>query len=186
MTSTPVSLLARLQQSADDRDAWNEFAELYTPFLYHWARRVGASGADAEDLVQDVFVVLVRKMPHFAYDRDGSFRAWLRTVTRNKWQERRRRAELPREPGVPVDPPDPADQDAVWEDEYRKHVIARALENLRDDFQPASWRACWEVVAQGRPAAAVAAELGLTVGAVYAAKFRVLARLREELDGLID
>ncbi len=57
---------------------------------------------------------------------------------------------------------------------------------MRADFQEKTWKACWETVALGRPAAAVAAELDLSVGAVYAAKFRVLERLRQELHGLLD
>jgi RNA polymerase sigma-70 factor (ECF subfamily) len=57
---------------------------------------------------------------------------------------------------------------------------------MQSDFQPATWRACWEHVAEGRPAAEVAAELGMTEGAVYVARCRVLRRLRSELEGLLD
>jgi RNA polymerase sigma-70 factor (ECF subfamily) len=79
--------------------------------------------------------------------------------------------------------PDPVA--AFTEEEYRRHVVHRALQLMRADFQPATWQACWEHVVCGRPAAEVAEQLGLTVGAVYAANYRVLRRLRQELEGLL-
>ena len=75
---------------------------------------------------------------------------------------------------------------AYIEEDYRRQLVARALQLMQADFQPATWRACWELVVHGRPAREVAAELGLTPNAVYLAKARVLARLRQELAGLWD
>jgi RNA polymerase sigma-70 factor (ECF subfamily) len=74
----------------------------------------------------------------------------------------------------------------IDEEEYRARVVARALELMRAEFEPATWRACWEFVVNDRPAADVAAELGVTVNAVYLAKGRVLRRLREELSEFLD
>src|SRR5262245_42516887 len=91
---TPPSLLERLRRPADT-EACSRFVELYAPLLLHWARGTGLQQADAADLVQDVFTLLIQKLPEFNYDRHGSFRGWLRTVTLNKWRERRRRATLP-------------------------------------------------------------------------------------------
>jgi RNA polymerase sigma-70 factor (ECF subfamily) len=82
MDKTPASLLHRLRQP-NAVDAWPRFVELYTPLLYYWAKRLGLQQQDAADLVQDVFVLLVQKLPEFAYDRHKSFRGWLRTVTLN-------------------------------------------------------------------------------------------------------
>src|SRR5439155_1319256 len=85
MNDTPVSLLQRLRH-ADDEAAWKQFVRLYAPLLYHWARRrMGLQCQDAADLVQDVFVILVRKLPEFAYDPRQRFRGWLWTVARNCW-----------------------------------------------------------------------------------------------------
>jgi RNA polymerase sigma-70 factor (ECF subfamily) len=185
MHTTSVSLLDRLRQPADPQ-AWERFVDLYTPLLFHWARRAGLQETDAADLIQDVFQVLLRRMPEFHYDRNGSFRGWLRTVLLNQWRTRlRRRRELPlneAESGLAEED----GQDAVTEKEYRDYLIGRALDVMRKDFQPATWQACWEHVARGRAAAEVAAELGITVKAVYLAKARVLRRLREELQGLWD
>jgi len=95
METTSISLLRRLR-SPIDQQAWERFVTLYTPLMNHWARRLGLAGQDTDDLVQDVFTLLVRKMPEFRYDRRQSFRGWLWTVTLNKWRERRR----PRDPGA--------------------------------------------------------------------------------------
>jgi len=186
MTATPVSLLERLRQP-NDPEAWGRFVALYTPLVYTWARRVGLQESDAADLVQDVFTLLLQKMPHFVYDRQGSFRAWLKTVTLNQWRANCRRMAARHEEDVP--PPDlaaPDDGEAFWETEYRQHVVGQALRVMQTDFEPQTWQACWAMVVEGEPAARVARKLGVSVGTVYAAKCRVLARLRQELEGLMD
>jgi RNA polymerase sigma-70 factor (ECF subfamily) len=187
VTTTPVSLLERLRLP-DQEEAWQRFVELYTPLLHYWAHRAGLRGQDADDLVQDVFTLLVRKLPEFVHDRHKNFRGWLRTVTLNRWRERHRREEArPQVQGVREDNlagPDPLE--AYWEEEYRRHLVGQAVALMRSEFQPATWKACWEVVVAERPAAEVAAELGLTVNAVYLARARVLRRLREEMAGLLE
>jgi RNA polymerase sigma-70 factor (ECF subfamily) len=188
MDATPVSLLERLRRP-DESDAWDRFVELYTPFLYHCARRLGLGPEDAADLVQDVFALLLRKLPQFAYDRGKSFRGWLRTVVLNKWRENyRQRAPSPVAAAVPLpdDLTSPDGSDAFSEAEYRQYVTTRALRIMQAQFQPTTWKACWEHAVVGRPAAEVGAELGLSEGAVYVAKHRVLRRLRKELEGLLD
>jgi RNA polymerase sigma-70 factor (ECF subfamily) len=187
MNTTSATLLIRLRQP-EDRAAWNRFVELYTPLLYRWARGAGLQEPDAADLVQEVFILLLRKLPDFSYNRQRSFRAWLRTVTLNKWRERCRRLSLPMADGRAT-PIETVAEDAatdLWEAEYQQLLFRRALEIMQSEFQPTTWRACWEVVVVGRTTADVGAELGLNVAAVRCAKFRVLCRLREELDGLLD
>ena len=185
MESTSLTLLDRLRQPLDQA-AWERFVELYTPLLCHWADRAGLPKSDAADLIQDVFQILVQKLPQFAYDQQRSFRGWLHTVLLNQWRTRlrRRTPELLGANGAAL--ADPVEPDAFIEKEYRDYLIARALQVMRTDFQPNTWRACWEHVAQGRPVAEVAAELGISVRAVYLAKARVLRRLRQELNGLWD
>jgi RNA polymerase sigma-70 factor (ECF subfamily) len=188
MHTTSPSLLERLR-GPEERAAWERFVELYTPLLYYWARRQGLQVADAADLVQDVFAVLLLKLPEFRYEQGKSFRGWLRTVTLNKWHERQRRRN-PAAPG-PNDPdlsalPDGDPAEAFAEAEYRQHLVRHALRIMQREFEPTTWKACWAVVVEDRPAAQVAAELGIRVDSVYAAKSRVLRRLRQELDGLMD
>jgi RNA polymerase sigma-70 factor (ECF subfamily) len=105
----------------------------------------------------------------------------------NKWREHQRRKALPLAPGFPVDEvAAPPPSDPLDDPKYRIDLVHRTLASLRDEFTPSTWTAFHEVVVGGKSAAAVAAERGLSVAAVYIAKSRVLKRLRQELDGLMD
>ena len=188
MSTTSISLLERLRRP-EESEAWSRFVRLYTPLLFYWARRTGLNQEDSADLVQEVLTVLVRKLPTFQYEPGKSFRSWLHTITLNKWREWGRRKALPRpggdDPGLSeaaVAPPDEPFEEA----EYREQLVRRALEVMQSEFEPATWKACWETTVSGRPAAEVAAELGVSVDVVYGAKSRVLRRLRQELSGLLD
>jgi RNA polymerase sigma-70 factor (ECF subfamily) len=186
MLTTSPSLLARLRTSPQ-RQAWDRFVELYTPLLFAWAGRLGLTGHDAADLVQDVFTILVERLPEFQYNADQSFRAWLKTVLRNRWRQQQRHRAVEKRVDAALDAV--AGPDAVPEleaEEYRRHLVGRALALMEAEFQPQTWKACWESVVHGRAAAEVAAELGMTPNAVYLARSRVLRRLREELQGLLD
>lgn len=130
--------------------------------------------------------MLVQKIPEFEYDPGKSFRGWLRTILFNKWRDRRRGAAVPLDAVEPGLLAAPHDAEVFGEAEYRQHLVERALEVMRAEFQPTTWKACWEHVVSGRSAAQVAAELGISEGAVYVAKCRVLRRLRQELKGLMD
>ncbi len=184
MIDTSTSLLARLR-SCDDTRAWARFVGLYTPVLFYWIRRQGVPTDDAADLVQEVFTVLVAKLPTFQYDRRRSFGAWLRTITTNKCHDyfRRRNARPMATSGL-VDGETLDHAQQFSETEYQQRLARRALEVMRNEFETATWKACWESVVVGRGALEIAQELGLSVNAVYVAKSRVLRRLREELDGL--
>lgn len=188
MFTTSPSLL---EQVATDptRSAWPLFVELYTPLLFSWVRRLGLTEHDAADMVQDIFAVLVEKMPGFHYNPQQSFRAWLKTVLLNRWRNHTRKSnahQVDSDPAVLEQIPAPEVEVFFEEEEYRQALVNRALTLMQTEFEPATWRACWEFVVRDRPAAEVAAELGLTVNAVYLAKSRVLRRLRERLAGLLD
>ncbi len=186
MYTTPPTLLERLRRSSDE-DAWRRFVHLYFPLLYAWARRLHLQPQDAADLVQDVLTVLFRKLPTFEYDPLRSFRAWLKTVTLNVWRNHRRKPALVQAGDADLDglaAPDTVEE--LTDAEYRRQLVSRVLELIRGDFQPATWEVFQECAVRGRPTAEVAAERGLSLGTVRAAKFRVLARLRQELAGLLD
>lgn len=188
MNTTSVSLLQQLRKSDNPR-AWDRFVQLYTPLLCQWARRAGLREQDVEDLVQDVFTTLLQKLPAFAYNPQQRFRAWLRAVAMNRWVDLQRRRKLGpvQAPEAALEEAAVADNTADWgEDEDRQQLTGRALRLIQAEFQPSTWKACWEVVVAGRPGAEVAAELGLSVGVVYIAKSRVLRRLREEFDGMLE
>lgn len=185
--STSASLLEQLRQ-VPGQETWSRFVRLYTPLLFFWARKLGMREADAADLVQDVFTIMVQKLPTFAYDQQRGFRNWLRTVLLNKWRNSLRKKATARLAG-PAGLSDVADSeipDDLAEAEYREHLLSNALDLMKSEFPEKTWKACWEHVVRGRPAAEVAAELGIVPGAVYVAKSRVLSRVRQELAGLLD
>jgi RNA polymerase sigma-70 factor (ECF subfamily) len=187
MNTTSPSLLQRLRRP-DAGEAWSRFVDLYTPLLLFWARQSGLQESDAADVVQDILVTLLERLPGFDYTPGRSFRNWLCTITRNKCREYFRRQQVRRgEPlGEQADARQADPSTALAEDDYQVYVLGRALALMQQEFQPTTWQACWEHVVQGRPAEEVAAEVGISVNAVYLAKSRVLRKLRRELDGLLD
>ena len=186
MDSTPASLLLRLRRP-DEQAAWQRFIDLYTPLLYSWACRMGLPAQDAADLVQDVFVALVQKLPQFTYDPGKSFRAWLRTVAENRWRDALRKKDPTKSDEAALARACVSGEtDALWEAEYRERVFGRAVQIMRSDFEEKTWKACWALIVEGMSGAEVADSLGMSIAAVYAAKARVLRRLRQELDGLLD
>jgi RNA polymerase sigma-70 factor (ECF subfamily) len=186
MHTTPASLLERLRQPAQQA-AWERFVHLYTPLFFHWARRLGFEGHEAADLVQDVFTLLVEKLPEFRYDPAKRFRGWLWTLTLNRCRERQRcqGVQLTADGEALSQVAAPA-VDGLADEEYRLYLTRRALELMQAEFQPPTWKAFWEYVVNQRPAAEVAKELAMSENAVYLAKGRVLRCLREELEGLLD
>ena len=135
MTRTPASLLERLRQPFD-AEAWSRFVSLYTPMIYSWACRARLQEQDALDLVQEVFVILLRVLPTFSYDRDRSFRRWLRTVTLNTWRNGRKRAGN-RVLHAAADADQvavPDELEDIWESEYREHVVSLLI--TADDRRP--------------------------------------------------
>jgi RNA polymerase sigma-70 factor (ECF subfamily) len=187
-SSTSVSLLQRLRQPNQEA-AWQRFVDLYAPLIFHWGRNQGLTPPDAADLVQEVLSLLVVKLPEFEYDPTRRFRGWLRTITINKARDFHRRMSARPLTGqdetieyVTVAP----DVDLFDEAEYRSFLVNRALELMRAEFRDDTWQACWKQVVEGRKAADVAQEMGLSLNMVYLAKSRVLGRLREELAGLME
>jgi RNA polymerase sigma-70 factor (ECF subfamily) len=188
MNSTSVSLLRRLRKPNQDA-AWQRFVDLYAPLIFFWGRGQGLSATDSADLVQEVMAILVVKLPQFEYDPKRRFRGWLRTVTINKAKDLHRQNTA-----RPSSGHDEAIQSVTVannvnlfdEAEYRNFLANRALELMKAEFRDQSWQACWKHVVEGTKAAEVARELGISVNMVYLAKSRVLTRLREELDGLLD
>jgi RNA polymerase sigma-70 factor (ECF subfamily) len=186
MNTTQPSLLDQLRQPANPA-AWERFVELYAPLLHGWAQRLGLQSADAENLVQDVFVTLLQELPRFLYQPGKRFRGWLWTVTVNKFrQQGRLLLPIPVGTGEPDEGKGPNEIEAIEEAEYQRYLVSRVMRLMQSDFEPTTWKACWEQVVNGRAPAEVAAELGITINAAHLAKARVLRRLRQELAGLLD
>ena len=193
MTATSASLLARMHDS--DSEAWGRLVELYTPLIRRWLGQVGVRMNDGDDLVQDVLAVVVRRFPEFKHNqRTGAFRAWLRAIAvncaRDFWKSNRLRPSAPGGTdfgsylGQLEDSTHPLAE--AWDREHDVHVTRQLLEMLQPEFEGKTWEMFRRFVLDGVSAADVAAELGTTSNAVFIAKSRVLARLRQEADGLID
>ncbi len=185
--STSESLLARLK-SEQSPDAWHRFVELYTPLIFYWARKTGLQSQDASDLVQEVLALVYQKIPDFNYDQSKSFRGWLRTVTLNKYRELGRKRKLntfDATPSVWGKVIDPAEAESTWDLDYARILVARSMEMMRSDFAPQTWDALKELMSTGRPPKEVANEFGLSQWTLYSARSSLMARLRDELKGLL-
>jgi RNA polymerase sigma-70 factor (ECF subfamily) len=185
---TRPSLLVRLRDGRDQQ-AWTTFVQVYGPLIYHFARKQGLQDADASDLMQDSLRVVAGAVKGLEYDpRRGTFRSWLFTVVRNQlFRFRSRKDRAGRGTGDTAayerlqELPAPDDQAAVWEEEYERRRFAWAAEQVRGQVQPGTWQAFWQTAVEGKSGQEVAAALGMSVAAVYLAKSRVMARLKEQV-----
>jgi RNA polymerase sigma-70 factor (ECF subfamily) len=191
---TPVSLLERIKKH--DQRAWQRFAQLYSPLLYHWCQRWQVRGADADDVVQEVYQAVLAGIATYRREQEGRtypFRAWLAGIIRNKLRDYYRRlSALPTAEGgsdayrrfqeipEPPLPDEEADAEAV------SAVYHQALELVRGEFEERTWQAFWRTTVDGQPAPAVAAELGMSAAAVRKAKSRVLHRLKAEVGDIME
>lgn len=188
---TRASLLVQLREG-ENSDAWHEFVRLYGPVVYGFARKRGLQDADAADLMQDVLRSVSSAIGRLDYDRkQGTFRGWLFTITRNKvfnfLSARRIRPQSSGDTAtnrILETHPDGVDGSETWEMEYQRRLAALAMEQVQPEFQENTWRAFWLTAVEGQSAGDVAQQLSLSAGAVYVAKSRVLARLKQEVENL--
>ena len=187
---TSLSLLDRARHH--DEPSWQRLVTLYGPLVEHWCRRGGARPEDAADLAQEVFLAVSQGLGRFERRGPGSFRAWVRGITRHKLLDSYRRAEhRPAAAGGStalerlLEVPDPQPGSGEDSDEM-SGLYRRAVDLIRGEFEERTWQAFWLTAVEGREAPAAAAELGMSPVAVRIAKSRVLARLRDEAEELID
>ncbi len=193
--STSHSLLRRVRRF--DSDAWVRLSALYSPMVYGWCRRAGLQDNDAADAVQDVFRSVFQGIAEFRgveeSQNGGSFRGWLWTITRNQVRLYfRRQGNVPQAVGGTdaqirfaehVDGCQELGETEPDAEGARRQLLHRALELVRGDFNDSTWEVFSRVTLQGHSIQDVATEFGLTDNAIRQVKFRVLRRLREELDG---
>jgi len=184
---TRSSLLLRLRDARDE-EAWSHFVRLYGPLVYHFARRRGLQDSDSGDVTQEVLrAVMARAEGLDQIHQKGSLRSWLFTVAHHKvydLQTRRRQAvQGSGESAIEAvlrEQPAPEEQE-IWEREYREQVFAWAAEQVRAACSATAWQAFHQTAVEGKSAADVAQMLSLTPAAVYLAKSRVMARLKEQI-----
>ncbi len=183
---TRATLLLRIR-NMQDRGAWSEFVALYTPLLYAYAVKRGFQDADAADVAQDAMCDVIRAIQSFHYDvSKGSFRGWLLTVLLNqirKKREKQQRNATHSEACVDevMDQRSQANEQARWEREYQLHLFHWAARQVQKEFREQTWNAFWMTTVENQPVEQVAANLEITVGAIYIARSRVLNRIRTEV-----
>lgn len=195
--STSRSLLVRAQSL--DKDAWYRLVELYAPLVMFWCRRQNVADEDCADIFQEVFRSLAANISRFHKRKDGgTFRAWLRIITRNKVLDHfRNQRNAPRAAGgteaysalmrIPHDDVHiESEIEDMTEEDATASLVHRALAQIKPCFQEQTWRAFWRFAVDDVSAKDVADELSMSPGAVRVAKSRVLQRLRSELSDLID
>lgn len=185
---TRQTLLIKIRDH-DDQRAWEEFVDLYTPLVVRYSASRGVPDPDRADVVQEIFRAIARAMERFEYDRDrAKFRTWLFTVCRSKiYNFYRSRQRHPQTATGEDDQtkwieehPDPREE-KDWEADYRQHMFQWAVEKVKPEFSPNQWAAFWETAVNERKAEELTGELGMSKGAIYVAKSRVIARLRERV-----
>jgi RNA polymerase sigma-70 factor (ECF subfamily) len=194
MIATSLSLLDRLKAGGASAD-WRRLAAIYRPWIVGWGCRQGLTETDAEDLAQDVFVVVLRELAFFRHNqRAGAFRNWLRAITAHRLQEAvrsrryRPRPESDDNGGEQFTQLQDSDSELsrLWDDEHDRYVIGRLLALIESEFEPRTWQAFRAVMLEGEKPAATAERLGVSVNAVLLAKSRILARLRQEAGSLVN
>jgi RNA polymerase sigma-70 factor (ECF subfamily) len=194
MNTTSFSLLERLKHAQPDAPDWQKLQDIYLPLIHSYLGRLCGLHDEADDLAQEVLVVLFRELPSFERRRHGSFRAWLRQVTVNRvrayWKSRQKRphsglgAEAEQMLAQLEDPQ--SELSRQWDRDHDKHVFGKLLGLVQADFEPTTWQAFTRFFLDGLPAAQVGKELGMSENAVMQAKFRVLKRLRQEAGEFVD
>jgi RNA polymerase sigma-70 factor (ECF subfamily) len=189
---TRISLIVKLRDP-NDESAWREFVALYEPLIYRLARRKGLQDADAHDLCQEVLRAVAGAIERWDSGVCG-FRQWLYRITRNLLVNFLTRPGHQRLGSGATSvqillesqlAPDPS-ATALFETEYKLRLFLWASEQVKEEFTPTTWRAFWQTAVAARPSVAVAAELGLSVGAVYIARSRALARIKKRIEKVAD
>jgi RNA polymerase sigma-70 factor (ECF subfamily) len=188
---TRHSLIQRLQDPGDDA-AWEEFASIYRPIIVRIALRKQLQLDDAEDLAQQVLMLVLKNISKWKKDPTRArFRTWLQTVVRNAMINALSRRPKDQASGGTTSleqlhqSPDKAD--SLWFDlEWERQTLRWVAQQVRSEFEPSTWTAFWDTAIEEWSAQEVAERIGKSVGAVYIARSRVMQRIKQriaELDG---
>lgn len=196
---TQLSLILRLPRSAQgqiDQAAWQEFVDVYEPFLYRFARRRGLQDSDARETVQRVLLAVAQSIsrwqPYGTGNTKPRFRNWLFTIARHQVINAMRARRFDDGSGSTtqltqlyqmVEPSSPLQ---TIEEDYRREAFLWAAARVKGSVNETTWQAFWKTSVDDQPCSRVANDLGISVGAVYAARFRVLAKLKAEVQTLED
>jgi len=190
---TRISLIRRLK-NWDDQASWQLFFNTYWRLIYGLARQSGLRDAEAQDVVQETVISIAKKMGRFKAGRQyGSFKAWLRRITRRRIIDQfRKRQHAPdeqgvseREDGTPVVNrlADPAclSLEAVWQEEWERNLLHVALENVKQKVASKQFLLFHQQVIKEWPPKKAAEKYGVSLAQVYMAKYRVAALVKKEV-----
>ncbi|MCI0360885.1 MAG: RNA polymerase sigma factor [Planctomycetaceae bacterium] len=187
--ATRITLLARLRK-ASDAEAWRTFVDLYLPLVFQYCRKRGLQDADSRDVSQQVLANVHRAIETFVYDPEkGKFRNWLGTIAAREITRHEHRDRRPGKGGGDglgdwVAGQESGEVDAAWQEQFNAHIFGVALARVKAEFDEATWNAfdaTWLRDVKPRQAAQA---LGKPAAWVYKARFRVLARLKSEIEYL--
>ncbi len=189
---TRLSLLSRLKDW-NDQEGWKVFFDTYWRLIYRTAVKAGLSDAEAQDVVQDTVLRVLKSMPEFKYDQKGSFKAWLLRLT--SWrigdQLRRRQHDIchrnvSNQCSTSTDTieriPDPAPVfEASWDEEWETNLMTAAIERVKKKVDAKHYQLFDLYVFKKWPVAKVARTLQVNPGTVYLAKHRIGSLIKKEL-----
>mgnify|MGYP001822717902 FL=1 len=194
MNETSLSLLNRLRRSPES-ESWDRLVELYAPLIRAWLRKYDVQESDAEDLVQEVLLAVSKDLGKFEHaGQPGAFRGWLKAILVNRlrkfWRARDRRPQARGDSDMDarlaqLDDPS-SEMSLIWNREHDQYILRQLLALAEPHFARNTWTAFCRVALDGAQADVVAHEMGISRNAVVIAKCRVLSRLRQESEGLIE
>ena len=186
-----------LEKAKDDpkSDAWFELIRIYEPLISGWIVRAGVEQSEVGDISQEVFQTMSRELEAFEHNgRTGAFRNWLKTTTiyrcRRYWESKKRRAGLSESDDGADVLNQLADSNSelskTWDNEHDHYVIQRILKLVEREFEPKSFEVFVRYVLKDESPEMLASKYEIPVGQVYKIKFRVMKRLRQEADELVN
>jgi RNA polymerase sigma-70 factor, ECF subfamily len=183
---TRPTLIARLH-NASDATAWVEFCAIYEPTTYRIARKLGLQDADAREVTQNVLLSVSRKIDRFDLSKDGRFRNWLAQIARNAAIDQLRRRNKSAVGGSDFmrqmsQQPTAATEMELFDTEARRQQFLWAADQVRHQVDQSTWQAFWMTAVDGQSGEWVARQLDMSVGAVYVARCRTLARIKHLLE----
>ena len=180
-SETSISWVVRLSASPVDED-WRRLIDFYAPIIVRWSEKAGVASADCDDLVEDILIVVIRRVNEFRRRHTGAFRGWLRAIFVNQLRKYfRDHAKHTCLFGLD-DACDPNSGLSHFFDQEHDHYMAhRAMQLAEKDFSETTWAAFHQQIVENISAHQVAAGLWISINAVLKAKSRVLKRIRSEL-----
>jgi RNA polymerase sigma factor (sigma-70 family) len=194
---TRRSLLSRLSDLGD-QESWSDFFHSYWRLIYEVALKAGLSDAEAQEVVQETVISVAKQMPGFRYDpARGKFKGWLLQITRRRIvdQVRKQMQASGASGGHPVETlqiehmesvldPAGSELEAIWGEEWEKHLFNSAVANIKQQVKPEHYQLFDLYVVQKWPVRKITHTLGVNAGQIYLAKHRVSRLLKKQIDKL--